>query len=364
MLPIPVNTTSTLLLGAVLAIFFYVAADIMGLFSSKNKFIVDGRTVLLTGGSQGMGKGLAKLLAQKGANVVIVARNQAKLDETLEYIKAVAKSPSQRFHAISADVTDPDESTRILQETTTWNNNTPPDIVWANAGSAHPALFIDTPVSLLRSQMEINYWGAAYLSHAALNLFLRPSSSSSTTTTEPRHIIMTSSVAAFVGLAGYAPYSPAKAAMRNLADVLRQEVQMYHGARRGGKPGAPERDVEIHIVFPGTILSPGLEQENKSKHAVTKVLEEGDAVQTEDEVAAAAIKGLEKGEFMVTTQWLGAIMRGAMIGGSRRNNLVVDTLIAWLTSIVWLFVRPDLDGKVWGYGKKNGLTEQSPAGGK
>ena len=34
-----------------------------------------------------MGRGLAKLLAQKGANVVIVARNQQKLSEALEYIK-------------------------------------------------------------------------------------------------------------------------------------------------------------------------------------------------------------------------------------------------------------------------------------
>ena len=34
-----------------------------------------------------MGRGLAKLLAQKGANVVIVARNQQKLSEALEHIK-------------------------------------------------------------------------------------------------------------------------------------------------------------------------------------------------------------------------------------------------------------------------------------
>lgn len=44
------------------------------------------QTILLTGGSQGMGRGLAKLLAEKGANVVIVARNQQKLEEALSYI--------------------------------------------------------------------------------------------------------------------------------------------------------------------------------------------------------------------------------------------------------------------------------------
>jgi 3-dehydrosphinganine reductase len=40
---------------------------------------------VITGGSQGMGRGLAKLLAQKGANIVIVARTQKKLDEALKY---------------------------------------------------------------------------------------------------------------------------------------------------------------------------------------------------------------------------------------------------------------------------------------
>lgn len=80
-----------------------LALDIMGIFSRKSHFDVDGRvslrsprnaqcysqytkTVLLTGGSQGMGRGLGKLLAQRGANVVIVARTESKLIEALEYI--------------------------------------------------------------------------------------------------------------------------------------------------------------------------------------------------------------------------------------------------------------------------------------
>lgn len=46
-----------------------------------------GKTVLLTGGSTGMGRGVAKILAQKGANIVIVARNQGRLAEALSYVK-------------------------------------------------------------------------------------------------------------------------------------------------------------------------------------------------------------------------------------------------------------------------------------
>jgi len=43
------------------------------------------QTVLLTGGSSGMGRGVAKILAQKGANIVIVARNQERLAEAISY---------------------------------------------------------------------------------------------------------------------------------------------------------------------------------------------------------------------------------------------------------------------------------------
>ena len=44
------------------------------------------KTVVITGGSQGMGKAVGKLLAEKGANVIIVARNVEKLEEALKYI--------------------------------------------------------------------------------------------------------------------------------------------------------------------------------------------------------------------------------------------------------------------------------------
>ena len=47
------------------------------------------QTILVTGGSQGMGKGIAQLLARKGANVLIVARNVQKLESALEDIKVL-----------------------------------------------------------------------------------------------------------------------------------------------------------------------------------------------------------------------------------------------------------------------------------
>ena len=85
-----------------------VSFAIMGLFSTSNKFPVDGKvsqtslhlaeladrlqTVVVTGGSQGFGLSVAKKLAQKGANVVIVAQNVTKLENAVKEI-----SVSSRF---------------------------------------------------------------------------------------------------------------------------------------------------------------------------------------------------------------------------------------------------------------------------
>lgn len=254
-------------------------------------------------------------------------------------------------------MTKSEENVRIVREVTAWNNGNPPDVVWANAGGAHPYLFVDTPLETQHAQMNLNYWAAAYLAHATLKLWLRPNSqkldAAAAKAAKPRHLIMTSSVAALAPLAGYVPYAGPKAAMRSLADNLRSEMNLYNGYRRSNPASALAADVQVHLVVPGTIYSPGLDTEETVKHPVTKVLEEGDLKQTEDEVAAAAVKGLEGGGFLITTQLLGSLMRAGMLGGSPRNNMFVDTLFSWLASVVWLFVGPDMEGKVFNWGKKN-----------
>ena len=164
---------------------------------------------------------------------------------------------------------------------------------------------------------------------------------------------MTSSLIAFTGLAGYGPYAPAKSALRSLADSLRSEMNLYNGYRKANPSHGPAAEVKIHCVFPGTITSPGLEQENKVKHPVTQILEEGDTHQNEDEVALAAVKGLEKGGYLVTTHLLGGAMKAATLGGSPRNNWFLDTVFSWIVAVVWLFIGPDLESKVFKYGQKN-----------
>lgn len=198
--------------------------------------------------------------------------------------------------------------------------------------------------------MDSNYFSAASIAHAALRAWLLPppTSSSSTPTApspgkkeETRHIIFTSSVVAFYPIAGYAPYSPGKTALRALSDTLAQELHLYPIA------------IKPHALFPATISSPGLAAENALKHAVTTILEDGDAGQTPDQAARACIRGLERGRDgeIVTTGWLGWALAVAMLGASKRGLL--DVLGAALVAGVMPFVRWDMDAKVRKWGREN-----------
>lgn len=325
-------------ISAIILSFALVLPSIMGFFSS-NKFDVNGKTVLLTGASEGMGLSVAIRLAKKGASIIIVARNVGKLEEALVQIKASAASPSQRFQYISADLSEEDGAARVIAEAIAWNNHTAPDIVWCIAGASRPGLFIDTPKAVMRQQMDINFWSCVDMAHTVLNEWLKPDVVGKGV---QKHLIFTSSVVAFYPVAGYAPYAPAKAAIKSLSDTLAQEVLLYGN------------EVKIHTVFPGTILSAGLEKENLTKPEITNILEDSDPKQTPDQVADASIAGLERGDYLVTVGLLGSAMRACAWGGSARNNFVVDTALTWITSLIWPLISSDLDGKVKSYAKKHG----------
>jgi 3-dehydrosphinganine reductase len=256
------------------------------------------------------------------------------------------------------------ECQRVVDEVKAWNHNQTPDIVWCIAGSSHPSFFVDASIEQLQSQMDSNFWSSAYVAHAILKQWLAPSTTSEKLSpdTPPRHLIFTSSIVAFYTIAGYSPYSSGKAALRSLCDSLRQEVDVYNGSRLHPSGKGPVAPVKLHCVFPGTIFSPGLEQENLTKPGITKKLEEDDGGQTEEEVALTSVKSLEKGEYLITGPLIGYAMKASALGGSPRNNALRDTLMIWVTSLVWLFVGPDLDGKAWRWGKEKGHPQNRPIG--
>ncbi|ETN41593.1 uncharacterized protein HMPREF1541_03529 [Cyphellophora europaea CBS 101466] len=346
------------------------------LFSRANKFPVAGRTIIITGGSQGLGLSLANKLAARGGNVVIVAREEGKLASALTEIKSHATSPNQRFLSLSYDLTLPESAPAILKQVTEWNDGNPPDIVWCCAGYCIPGFFADIPIETLRSQMDTLYWTCAYVAHATLNLWKTPlgvhtadpSSSDSKSPfaaaskganppLPPRHLIFTCSSLVCFPIAGYAPYTPAKSAMRALADSLQHEIALYNGCVQSTTTPAsqkPAAEIKLHTILPMGIFSPNFERESELKPSVTKMLEETDQPQTPEDVADAAIRGVERGEIMVPTNLLSRLMVGAGRNASLRQGLG-EVLWNLLGSIVVVFVAWDFWSKTRRWGRERGL---------
>ncbi|KAK0707981.1 hypothetical protein B0H67DRAFT_603101 [Lasiosphaeris hirsuta] len=337
----------------------------MGSFTSRNEFPVDGRTVLITGGSSGLGLGAARQLSSQGANVIVVARSAEKLEAAIKQIKLDARFPeSQRFRTIVADVRVAAECARIIDVATAWNGDAPPDVVWCCAGSAHPSLFVDTPVEQFQAMMDSNYFSCVYIAHAVLNVWLRPSARSpdgdkgspqaeGKGRPPARHLIFTGSFVSFYSFAGFTPYSPSKAAIRSLSDSLSQEMNLYAAAQ----PHAP--CIRVHTVFPATMPTQSLDDENKVKTDLTKSLEEGDQILQPDECARRAIAGLERGEELVATSTIIRLVMTSVLGGSIRGGLfkgLVDTLLGWVVIVVMVFIRWDMDSKVAKWGREHGAS--------
>ena len=103
-------------------------------------FNLTDRVVLVTGGSRGIGRAYAEAVAAFGAKVAIAARDQSKIDETLEILKRY----NVETLGISADMTSEEDIKRMVDETV--NKFGRIDVLFNNAGIARPRRMIHEEV--------------------------------------------------------------------------------------------------------------------------------------------------------------------------------------------------------------------------
>jgi len=231
--------------------------------------------VLITGGSSGIGKATARQLAAAGANVFILARDQAKIDAALDEIRAEAGRPDAHVvSGFSADVSQYDQVIDVAKELV--KAERVPDYLFNFAGVAHPGYFHELPLQVFRDAMDINYFGTVHTAKAiAPSMMARGSG----------HIINTSSVAGFLGVFGYSAYGASKFAIRGFTDVLRSELKPY--------------GVDVSILFPPDTDTPQLWAENTIKPPETKAIAGNVKVVSPEFVARELLRGVEKGRYII-----------------------------------------------------------------
>jgi NAD(P)-dependent dehydrogenase (short-subunit alcohol dehydrogenase family) len=131
-----------------------------------------GQTVLITGGSRGLGLALAERYARSGARLVLTARDQAELARarhTLLARKAI-QSPDDVL-LIPADLTDASQAANLIEHAVAHFGRI--DVLINNAGIIEVGPVEDQPIAAYRRAMATNFFAALYTTHAALPHLLR-----------------------------------------------------------------------------------------------------------------------------------------------------------------------------------------------
>lgn len=229
------------------------------------------KLALITGGSSGIGLALAKGLAAQGARVWLTGRRKDALTAAgLEVERAAGRTP----RLFPADVSDASQVEALLAEIA--RRDGVPDLVINSAGVTHPGYVQDIPLEIFRQMMEINYFGTVNVVKAVLPGMLARRSG---------QIVNISSGAGFLGVFGYSAYGASKYAVRGFSDVLRAEMKP-HGIR-------------VSIVFPPDTDTPQLAYETPFKPPETKAISGNAKVQSAEAVAAAILKGVARGRYVI-----------------------------------------------------------------
>lgn len=235
----------------------------MGFYSGKN--------VLIIGGSKGIGRSLAELLAAKGASVWVAARGQDALEATVDALK-VAR-PAGNHGWVSIDVTDEAAVAEGCQQVIDALGYI--DILICNSGFAVTGSFVDSPTDHFERMIQVNLMGHVHAVKALAPHFIERGAGD---------ICLVSSMMGFLPLYGYSAYSASKFAIVGFGESLRQELK-GHGVR-------------VTMYYPPTTKTPGLDKENEDKPPVVLALETDNSFSKTYEsadVAASMARCIERG---------------------------------------------------------------------
>ena len=175
--------------------------------TNKNKYKFNDKVVIITGASSGIGKACAFEFADKGAKVVLAARREDELKKVEDQIK---KKGGEAI-TVKADVKNVEDCKNLINKTAEKYGGI--DILINNAGISMRASFEELDLSVIKSLMDTNFYGAVYCTKFALPFLLKQKGT----------VIGISSISGLTPLPGRTGYVASKYAMEGFLSTLRLE---------------------------------------------------------------------------------------------------------------------------------------------
>ncbi|TXG88951.1 3-oxoacyl-ACP reductase FabG [Rhodococcus rhodnii] len=194
-------------------------------------FDMSGKKVLVTGGSRGIGLGIASVFARGGADVAIAARSKTGLDDATT---ALARLGPGRIHGVVADVTSAEWTRDAARDVAATFGGI--DVLCANAGIFPEADLADMTEDELTTVLDVNVKGTVFAVQACLDAL---------TASGAGRIVITSSITGpYTGFPRWSHYGASKAAQLGFMRTAAIEL-------------AP-RGITVNAVLPGNVLTEGL----------------------------------------------------------------------------------------------------------
>ena len=221
------------------------------------------KVVVVTGGTDGIGKALVIELLNRGAKVATCGRNNDKL------YQLQSEFPSAPLHTMVCDVAVEHDCIRFIETTIKFFGGI--DVIINNAGMSMRALMKDATTDVIKKIMDINFMGVVYCTKAALQSIIDRKGT----------IVGVSSPAGYRGLPGRSGYSASKHALQGWLESLRTELM--------------DEGVNVMWVCPGFTASniryAALNKDSKSQGNTT--MDEG-KMMTAEECTLHILNAIEK----------------------------------------------------------------------
>ncbi len=170
---------------------------------------IENKIMIITGASSGIGAATAQEAARQGAEVILVARTQSKLDAVASEIR----TNGGKAHVFPTDVSDANAVRKLAKQVEATHGT--PDILFNNAGAGRWLFTDETEMEDAAEMMAAPYFAAFYVTRAFLPQMIERNSG---------YIVNMSSIAGFMPWPGATAYAAARWAMRGFTEGLRSDL--------------------------------------------------------------------------------------------------------------------------------------------
>jgi NAD(P)-dependent dehydrogenase (short-subunit alcohol dehydrogenase family) len=214
----------------------YGAARFLSRSGKPGSYNFEGRSVLITGGTRGLGLVMARMLAEEGANLTVVSRDPFEVNQAVQDLA----SYGAQVLAFPCDVTQKEEAEEAVARAAERYGRL--DVLINNAGVIQAAPLDHMTLDDFRNAMDVHMWGPLYLMLAAIP-YMRDQGGG--------RIVNISSIGGRVAVPHLLPYSASKFALSGLSDGMRAELARDKIVVTTVSPGLMRTGSPVNALFKG-----------------------------------------------------------------------------------------------------------------